>query len=300
MAICAGYKYRTTMVELDLIADYGCHIGEGPIWHPDEQRLYWVDIHNGRLFRYDPKANDHEQCHETTAIGGITIQADGSLLLFEDRGTVEVWHDGTTETVIEEIPQEIDSRFNDVIADPKGRVFCGTMPTTDHGGRLYRLDPDGTYTHLEDGLAIPNGMGFTPDLEQFYFTESEAHCIYRYDYSEETGALSDRKLFLRSADEPGIPDGMTVDSEGYLWSARWDGGYLARYDPTGREERRIEFPARKVSSVAFGGEGYDEAYVTTALGPGGTKEIEGEGAGALYRIEPAVSGTPEFRSRIGL
>ena len=292
------------MSEPELIADYECHTGEGPIWHPDEERLYWVDIPNGRLFRYDPATGDHEQCHDTDVIGGVTVQEDGSLLLFEDRGRVEIWRDGETETVIEEIPGETDSRFNDVVADPAGRVFCGTMPTDERGGRLYRLDRDATYTEVEDDVAIPNGMGFTPDRESMYFTETEARAIYRYDYDEETGDLTDRRTFVSVEDEEGFPDGMTVDAEGHVWSARWDGGCLVRYDPGGTEVGRIEFPARKVSSVAFGGPDLSDAYVTTALGPGegaaGTKDDEGEGAGALFRIAPGVGGVPEFRSAIGL
>jgi D-xylonolactonase len=291
-------------MEPELIADYECHTGEGPLWHPDEELLYWVDIPNGRLFRYDPTTDDHEQCYDTDVLGGFTVQADGSLLLFEDRGRVEVWRDGDTETLIEEIPGEEDSRFNDVVADPEGRVFCGTMPTDERGGRLYRLDADATYTVVEEDVAIPNGMGFTPDRESMYFTETEADAIYRYEYDAETGALSNRETFVDTSGEAGGPDGMTVDAEGYVWSARWDGGCLVRYDPGGEEVDRVEFPARKVSSVVFGGDDYADAYVTTALGPGedvaGTKDVEGEGAGALFRITPDVGGVAEFRSRVGL
>ena len=292
------------MTEPELIADYECHTGEGPIWHPGEERVYWVDIPNGRLFRYDPATGEHEQCHDTDVIGGVTIQEDGSLLLFEDRGRVEIWRDGETETVIDEIPGETDSRFNDVIADPAGRVFCGTMPTEERGGRLYRLEADGSYEEIADGIGIPNGMGFTPDRESMYFTETEAHEIYLYDYDEKTGDLSNRRTFVNVEDEEGFPDGMTVDAEGHVWSARWDGGCAVRYDPEGTEVDRLEFPARKVSSVAFGGPDLADAYVSTALGPGeggaGTKAEEGEGAGALFRFTPDVGGTPEFRSRIGL
>lgn len=288
----------------ELIADHRCHTGEGPLWHPDEKRLYWVDIPNGRLFRYDPTTGEHDKCYETDTIGGFTIQADGTLLLFEDKGSVEVWRDGKRETVIEEIPAERDSRFNDVITDPNGRVFCGTMPTDERLGRLYRLDCDGTFTEVVDSVDIPNGLGFTADREHMYFTESIEKKIYKYKYDEDTGGIAERKVFLDLTDEEGIPDGMTVDAEGYVWSARWDGGCLVRYAPDGTEDRRVEFPAKKVSSVIFGGENYADLYVTTALGPGegtpGTKVEEGVGAGALFRVETDVPGRPEFRSQIGL
>lgn len=292
------------MAELTQIADYRCHTGEGPLWHPDEERLYWVDIPNGRLFRYDPATGDHEQCYETDVIGGFTIQTDGSLLLFEDGGRIETWHDGTTRTVVDELEAELDSRFNDVIAEPKGRVFCGTMPTDDRLGRLYRLDTDGTITKLFDGVDIPNGMGFTPDLTGMYFTETEADKIYRFQYDEETGELSDRDVFLDTTEERGSPDGMTVDADGYVWTAYWDGGCLVRYTPDGTEDRRIEFPARKVSCITFGGAEYEDAYATTALGPGegeaGTRAEEGEGAGMLFRLSPGAEGVPEYRSDVSV
>src|SRR3954452_5785573 len=166
----------------ELIADYACHTGEGPLWHPGERRVYWLDIPRGRMFRYEPATGRHEQCFEGATVGGTTLQADGALLLFMARGAVRIWRDGALETVLEEIPDDRDSRFNDVIADPGGRVFCGTMSTQDHPGRLYRLDPDGRLTPILDGLGTPNGLGFTPDRRQMYFTDSTAREIYLFDY----------------------------------------------------------------------------------------------------------------------
>jgi sugar lactone lactonase YvrE len=285
-------------MEPELIADYQCITGEGPLWHSDEQRLYWVDIPQGRLFRYDPATHKHEQCHEGEAVGGFTIQADGSLLLFLARGAIKVWRDGELERVIDEIAEERESRFNDVIADPAGRVFCGTMPSGDVLGRLYRLDPDGTLTVLLPEVGCSNGMGFTPDRKAMYYTDSARREIYLFDYDLQQGTLSNRRLFVRTPEGEGVPDGMTVDAEGYVWSARWDGGCLVRYAPDGSEERRIRFPAKKVSSVTFGGPDYTDIYVTTAGGQ--NKADEGAGAGALFYLNLGIRGVPEFRSRIGL
>src|SRR4051794_11440508 len=131
-------------MDLELIADYACEVGEGPLWHPDERCLYWLDILAGKLFRYDSASGRHKQVYQGRgAIGGFTLQEDGALLLFGDRGSVEIWRDGAVTPVIDEIPGERDGRFNDVIAAPGGQVICGTMPTDAHAGRLYRLDPDG-------------------------------------------------------------------------------------------------------------------------------------------------------------
>lgn len=285
-------------MEPELIADYECVTGEGPLWHPDEKRVYWADIPMGRMFRYHPATGTHEQFYEGEVVGGFTIQADGTLLLFMEKGAVKIWRDGTLTSILDDIPDERETRFNDVMADVGGRVFCGTMPTGDRLGRLYRLDTDGILTQLLDGIGVSNGMGFTPDRKQMYYTDSTKREIYLFDYDGETGDITNQRVFVQTAENEGVPDGMTVDAEGYVWSARWDGGCLVRYAPDGTEERRIHFPAKKVSSVIFGGEDYTDMYVTTA--GGNNKAEEGEGAGALFRINLGIKGVPEFASRIGL
>lgn len=288
-------------MEPELIADYACVTGEGPLWHPEEQRLYWVDIPPGKIFRHDPATGQHEQFYQgTEAIGGFTFQEDGSLLLFGARGTVSILRDGEVTTVIPEIASEADGRFNDVIATPGGRVFCGTMPTDTHDGRLYRLDPDGTLTTLLEGVTVSNGLGFTPDRRGLYHTDTSKKTITLFDFDAATGAISNARPFLDLNDkgEEGMPDGMTVDAEGCIWSARWDGGVLVRYAPDGKELLRVAFPARKVSSAVFGGPDYADLYVTTAGGH--DKASNGPGAGALFRLRPGVHGVPEFRSRISI
>ncbi len=280
------------------VADTRCEVGEGPLWHEDERCLYWLDIPPGHLYRYDPSTGQYARVLDAgEAIGGFTIEADGALLLFMARGAVRRWHQGTLETIIDRIPEEEDSRFNDVIADPEGRFFCGTMPSESHLGRLYRLDPGGTLTRLLDWIEISNGLGFTPDLTGLYYTESDKRVIYQFDYDRATGAIANQRVFVRVAPDDGVPDGMTVDAEGYVWSARWDGSSLVRHNPSGNEVLRIRFPAKKVSSVTFGGPDALDLYVTTA---GGTnRAAEGPGAGALFRLRPGVRGRLPFRSRIG-
>lgn len=282
------------------IANYACRTGEGPLWHPDEKKVYWVDIPPGRLFSYDPATGHHEQCFDLNgeAVGGFTLQADGALLIFMAKGAVKIWRKGAFETVVSDIPGEHESRFNDVIADPAGRVFCGTMPSPDHLGTLYRLDLNGKITPILDGIGCSNGMGFTPDHKHMYYTDSRARTIYLFDYDQTTGELSNQRTFVKTPDDEGIPDGMTVDAEGYVWAAKWDGYMLVRYRPDGTEDRRIAFPAKKVSCVTFGGDDDTDMYVTTA---GGHDIAEnGEQAGALFHLNIGIRGVPEFRSRIGL
>ena len=254
----------------------------------------------GKLFRYNPATGHHEQCFDLNgeSIGGFTVQADGALLLFMAKGAVKIWRNGQFETVLEDIPNERETRFNDVIADPSGRVFCGTMPAPDRPGRLYRLDTDGSIHQILDGIGCSNGMGFTPDRKKMYYTDSGARTIYLFDYDENSGAITNQQVFLKTPQDEGIPDGMTVDAEGYIWTSKWDGYALVRYAPNGTEDRRITFDTKKVSCVTFAGNNYTDMYVTTA---GGHDKVEnGDDAGALFRLNLNIKGVPEFRSRVGL
>lgn len=285
---------------IDLIADFACHTGENPIWHPDEAVLYWLDIPQGRIFRFDPQGKQSERVMEGAVVGGMTIQEDGALLLFMEAGRVAILEDDTLTTVVDSIEGEANKRFNDVIATPAGNVFCGTLSYVDgDAGSLYHLKRDGTIEKLIDGVGIANGMGFSPYLSRFYFTDSEpARKIYRYEYDREEEALHEKTVFSHLPSEDGLPDGLTVDADGYVWSARWDGGKVIRFAPSGEIDLEIEIPgAKQVSSVAFGGADYGDLYVTTAGGE--DKDQNGENAGALFRIRSdAFRGRAEFRSKI--
>jgi D-xylono/L-arabinono-1,4-lactonase len=285
------------------LADYACNTGEGPLYHPGEKKVYWTDIPNGRLFRYDPATGEHEQIYDGEPVGGFTRQADGSLLLFQARGAVRILcPDGTPTTVVEDIADERETRFNDVIADPAGRVFCGTMPTKERPGRLYRLDLDGSPTLLLEGIGCSNGMGFTPDGTGLYYTDTPKREIYLFDYNAETGDITNQRVFVRTpeGEGQGAPDGMTVDADGNVWSTRWGGSRIVCYAPDGTEKMTVMFPVTKVSSLTFAApDDPDTMYVTTAGGH--LKETDGEHAGALFRLRvPGIRGVPEFVSRIHL
>jgi sugar lactone lactonase YvrE len=282
---------------LQIVADYACHIGENPLWHPLEQKIYWCDIATGRLFRYDPISGEHQKCYEGDVIGGFTIQSDGSLLLFMAEGAIRRWRSGEVTTIVDGIEEECGSRFNDVIADPYGRVFCGTMPTGSRLGRLYRLDRDGTLTVAAEGIGCSNGLAFSYDRTRMYYTDSNAREIYLFDYDERSGMLSNQRIFAATSESDGVPDGATLDASGCLWSAQWDGGCVIRYTADGEEERRVGFPVRKVSSLTFGGSDYCDIYVTSA--GGNNKTNEGAFAGCLFRLNLGIRGVPEYFSRIG-
>jgi D-xylonolactonase len=273
-----------------------CELGENPLWHSAEQCLYWIDIAAGSIYRYDPNSGVAEKVYKGDVVGGFTIQADNSLLLFMEGGRIAQLKHGKMNTIIEGISDERTTRFNDVIADPRGRVFCGTMPTEGRPGRLYRLDPDGKLSKLVEGIRCSNGLAFSPDCRHLYYTDSYAYTIYRFKYSEQTGDITDQEVFIRCLEEDGYPDGLTRDSEGYIWSARWGGGCIIRYSPDGVEERRIKLPARLVTSLTFAGPSLSDIYVTTARDVGvSDPELD---SGGLFQLSTGICGVAEFPSRI--
>ncbi len=288
----------------EIVAHFHCQTGECPRWHTDEQRLYFTDIGTGRLYSFNPRSGESRCCYEGRPVGGFTIQADGSLLLFRDRGNVVVLRDGlVSHTLVESIPGLETTRFNDVIADPEGRVFAGTMSFGGvANGKLLRFDRDGRPEVVSEGHATPNGMGFSPDLRRLYFTDSRLRRIYVLAYDRATGQATAPAIWQEM--EPGQvatagrSDGMTVAADGTIWSARLEAGLVARYAPDGTLLERFPIGTPMVTAVAFGGPGLDELYVTSA----GGKPDAGpdDGAGALFRLRGLAQGRAEFRSRLGL
>lgn len=283
------------MFEIQRVANYNCVVGENPLWNAREQRIYWEDIDTGRLFRAHHETLEHECFYKGDPVGGFTFQEDGTLLLFETNRIAVLDENGRRRVVRDDIDAEM-RRFNDVIADPEGRVFAGTIGSTHENGGLYRVDLDGKVSELFKGTGCANGMGFTPDLTKFYWTCSTTRTIFLFDYERETGNLSKRRVFYQAPLAEGTPDGLTVDAAGNVWTARWDGFALLCMSPDAGLLETIRFPVSKVSSVTFGGPNLDVIYVTTAGGKAGA----GKSDGTLYRLKTKSKGRPEFRSRIQL
>ena len=285
---------------LRIAAQSSCTLGENPLWHADECRLYWCDIVHGRLFRHDPQTGTTEMVRDgaddKSMIGGFTLEADGALLLFMDGGRIERWSGNASETIREAHPDMRDTRFNDVIADPLGRVFCGTMSTPTRPGKLYLLNIDRTLKPVVENVGCSNGMAFSLDHALLYYTDSIARTISRFEYDVDSGAIRNPTIFAITSPDEGLPDGLTIDAEGYLWSARWGGGAIVRYAPSGEDVRRIAVPAPKATSLAFGGRERRTLFITTAGGD--TPLTEGALAGSLFAFEPGMCGVSEFRSRI--
>jgi len=282
--------------DVTAVANYHCITGENPLWNERDGRIYWEDIDSGRLFRAEHDSLAHECFHEGPVIGGFTFQEDDSLLLFEtDRIATLELATGNRRVLGEGFDSGM-ARFNDVIADPEGRVFAGTIGKSNESGGLYRVDHDGTVTCLWKGTGCANGMGFTRDLTKFFWTDSTARQIHVADYDRETGAVSDRRVFYAAPESEGTPDGMAVDAADHVWTARWGGSAVLELGVSAERLGRIEFPVPRVSSVTFGGPSLDTLYVTTAGGRPGAESADG----TLYRVSVGARGRAPFRSRIRL
>jgi len=279
----------------ELVANYHAVVGENPRWHEAEQRLYWLDIETGRLFRVEHESGEHECFYQGPVVGGFTFQEDGTLLLFEADRIVVLDRNLRRRVIAEGIDPDM-ARFNDCIADPEGRVFVGTIGSALRTGGLYRVDLDGSVTCLWKGTGCANGMGFTRDLRHFYWTCSTTRTLDRAAYDRETGALTARTRFYDADPSEGTPDGLTLDENDRLYSARWGGSSVLEIDPAGRVVGKLSFPVERVSAATFGGPQLDTLYVTTAGGKEGSSTEDG----ALYRLRLETRGKPEYRSRIRL
>ncbi|MDD5728883.1 MAG: SMP-30/gluconolactonase/LRE family protein [Victivallales bacterium] len=272
-----------------LFAACQCEVGEGPLWNSSEKMLYWIDVSRGAVFRkypHTPPADFEKYQLQIGKIGGFVFLENNELLLFADQGKVWKWRPGKSPLLTAELKAAAETRFNDVIADPEGRVFCGVAPAVPGGsGSLWRMDTDGSFTLIEPETAgMPNGMGFSSDFKYFYFTVTNERIIYRYGYKRETGAVNAKTAFIKVPENEGRPDGMTVDKEDCIWSAQWEGSRLVRYSPEGEKMTEYMFPIAKISCVIFGGKNDDEIFVTTANHPWNEEDYKSNHAGSVFSL----------------
>ncbi|HEX8231281.1 MAG TPA: SMP-30/gluconolactonase/LRE family protein, partial [Chloroflexia bacterium] len=192
-----------------------------------------------------------------------------------------------------------ESRFNDGAVDPEGRFWAGTMT---HDGSasssLYRLDPDYSVHTMAAGLTISNGIGWSPDGRTMYHTDTEKQVIHAYDFDAATGNIENRRDFVRTSEEEGFPDGLTVDAEGFVWSAFYGGWQIVRYDSDGKREREVRLPVANVTACTFGGHDLTDLYITTAWsGLNEEQRREQPLAGDLFLLHTNIKGQPQLKFR---
>jgi sugar lactone lactonase YvrE len=293
-------------IVIDIIANDGNLCGEGPHWDERADALYWTDINGSKFYRYLWRERRHQLLDDSFTVNGFCLQEDGSFVTTSSQGAW-LWTPGRTPVLLASEAEGQECRLNDCVADPQGRVYSGSHHLNERGESdpsfLFRIDNDGSVHIADEGICFSNGLALSPDCATLYFTDMVARCIYAYDWRRSDGALSRRRVFVRIDRSEGMPDGLTVDAEGFLWIAHWFGGCVTRYDPNGKRERKIQLPAAQTSSMVFGGPDLNELYVTTAamnnclmLAPEGYDPAKVFAGGPLYRLRPGVRGKLKFRS----
>jgi D-xylonolactonase len=293
---------------IEIVADYGDLCGEGPLWDDQKQILYWTDIDGKKTYRFLWNEGRHELLHDGFQVNGWCMQESGGFVVTNSSG-IWLWDRGSKPRLLASEVDGKDCVMNDCIADPEGRVYSGSYHYNPTGPALpsflFCLDTDGSVHVADEGIQFSNGLAFSADGSTLYFSDTVARCIYAYRWHRQSGKLSDRRVFVRLPREEGFPDGLTVDTEGFLWCAHWFGGCVTRYDPDGKRERRVIVPAAQTSSLAFGGADLDVIFVTSAgvsnmlpMAPVGYDPGRVYVGGRLYQMKSDVQGRAEHRSRI--
>jgi sugar lactone lactonase YvrE len=262
--------------------------GEGPVWHPGWGGLRYVDMLAGDVMTLRADGTVDRR-HVGTVAAVVRPRLGGGAVIGVERGFALEDPDGTVRT-LPEVWSDPGIRMNEGGCDPDGRFYCGSMAYDQAKGAasVYRLDPDGSVSVVLEGVTVSNGLEWSPDGSLAYYNDTETSAISVFDYSRETG-LTNRRTFA-TLSGPGGPDGLTVDAEGGVWSAVFDGGAVLRFSPTGVLEERIDIGTPKVTACTFGGDDLDQLFVTTSR-----ENVDTDAdplAGSLFRADVGVRGRP--------
>ena len=289
------------MSELEHLIATQDEVGETPIWVPDEQAMYWIDLEGSAVHRYHPASGQRQDWSLDVAVTALARRASGGWVLATKTGLAFWDQDANASEIITDPTAETpDVRLNDSAVDRQGRLLVGSANVVQFDapdGVLYRLDTDGTLHTIDEGYAVANGIGFSPDGATVYVTDMFRSRILVLDYDTEAGTVSNRRTFVDVPAETGLPDGLIVDAAGFLWSAHWGGSRVTRYDPEGAIERQVDLPVSNVTCMGFGGPDLDELYITTAWFFLSEEERKAQPqAGDVFRIKTDVQGLvePEF------
>ncbi len=272
-------------------------LGEAPVWHEAERRLYWLDIKGRRLRACNAAGMDRGVIDLPCVAGALVPRRSGGFVVGA-HGHVAALDPAHASKLRDLVALETDkpaNRFNDGKADAAGRLWIGSMhdPEIEASGALYRVNPDLTWTCMDRGYVVTNGPAIAPDGRTLYHTDSPARTIYAFDLAAD-GSLGNKRVFLRFAEEEGYPDGMTCDAEGRLWVAHWGGSRVTRRGADGTATQRIDLPTPFVTSCCFGGRDYRTLFITTAtIGLSSPEARESDPlAGGLFTVEPGAAGLP--------
>lgn len=291
------------MTEPECIWPLQATLGEGPVWVARESALWFTDIKQRRIHRFDPATGDKSSWDAPEQPGFILPTSAGRFVAGLKTG-LHLFDpvSGRFDLLVDPEPDLPDNRLNDATVGPDGRLWFGTMDDNEEAasGAVYRLEPNGRTVRVGGECCITNGPAISPDGRILYHTDTLGRTIDAFDLGQD-GSLSNRRRFATIDEADGHPDGSIVDSEGCLWTGLWGGWRARRYSPSGEVLAEIRFPAANVTKIALGGPELRTAFVTTARKGLSDEELaEQPLAGGLFRVEVDVPGLVGREVSIGV
>jgi L-arabinonolactonase len=283
---------------IECVVDCRNKLGEVPVWDVAEQALYWVDIEGKLLQRYTPATQAVERWQMPERISSFALREEGGLIVAFASGIA--LYDLVTGGIewIARPDKNPRNRFNEGKCDRRGRFWAGTMDDrmSAHSASLFRVEPDLSVHRMLGEIGISNCFVWSLENDAFYFADSMDRRIYRFDYDHAAGRIANRSLFTDTTAQNVVPDGGTIDEEGFIWNAQWDGWRVVRYAPDGRIDRIVEMPVQKPTSCMFGGPDLATLYVTSAIWDLTPDKLKAQpAAGGLFALDLGIRGVPEPR-----
>lgn len=283
---------------VDVAIRTACLLGEGPIWIGREHALYFVDIKGGSVLRWHP-GTDQLSTAQVDGNPSFVVPASGGQLLVGSRDGIHVFANGRLDGLVTAIPQPASNRTNDGTVDGRGRLWFGTMDDTEASttGRIWCFD--GATLSVAGGSAIvTNGPAVDDERRVLYHADTVRRIVWRCPLTD-SPILANEEVFLQLDESDGYPDGLTVDSEGCLWVALWDGWAVRRYSPGGTLLMHVALPVARVTKLTFGGAALDTAFVTTARVGLDDSALAGQPhAGCVFAFAAPAPGRPSPEVRL--
>jgi sugar lactone lactonase YvrE len=246
-----------------------CALGESPVWDNKQQRILWVDIVEGNVHEWHIATRRHVMTRFPIKIGAIALVDEGSVIAASGDGFVFLdLRSGRVKRIADPESHLADNRFNDGKCDPAGRFWAGTMDevTGKKGaGSLYCVDADGRVAKRIESVTCSNGLAWSLNHQTLFYIDTGTCQVQAFDFELKTGRIANRRPVIDIPESEGLPDGMTIDTEGMLWIALWGGWKVARWNPyTGEKLTEIKLPVSQVTSCTFGGTDLKDLYITSA------------------------------------
>ncbi len=285
---------------MKLLIDAKATLGEGPIWDYDKKVLYWIDIMEKEIFKYEPESETTQKVKLDQYIGSMALRENGGFILALQNGLhFYDWDSALLEKLTDPESHLVDNRFNDGKCDAAGRFWAGTMHLKGEAkkGALYVVDENISVSKQIENVSISNGLAWSPDNRFMYFIDTPTRQVVQYKYDIRTGKIEQPQVVVTFSDNVGFPDGMTIDQEGMLWIAHWGGSGISRWNPlTGKQLDFIPVPAVNVTSCTFGGNDLNNIYITTARTDTSEKQLEKyPHAGGIFTLQTNVKGSINYK-----